>query len=73
MGIVGIILSLAAIKGFSIEMPLQAMVLGSILILPMPADGCLQYFGKISSTNPRRAITGFLFGVGATFMVEYWF
>ena len=35
-----------------------------ILILPMAADGTLQFFTSYLSTNPRRCITGILAGFG---------
>ena len=37
-----------------------------ILMLPMIADGLLQLITKYESKNIRRAITGFLFGIGLT-------
>lgn len=41
------------------------IILGSIcLMIPMAIDGVRQYKFRIESTNPRRVVTGFLFGIG---------
>lgn len=42
-------------------------ILIPLLMLPMILDGSLQYFFKKESTNIRRAITGFAFGIGYYF------
>ena len=36
----------------------------ALLLIPMVADGVVQRFTSYESTNPRRAVTGFLFGWG---------
>lgn len=33
-----------------------------VLLLPMVADGCIQLWTRYESTNPRRFVTGLLFG-----------
>lgn len=49
-----------------IIMPLLNTVnfFGIILMIPMMLDGYFQYFRKKESTNRRRFVTGFLFGIG---------
>ncbi len=41
------------------------------LCLPMIVDGVSQYIFKKESSNYRRAITGFLFGLGINFIAYY--
>lgn len=40
-----------------------------LLMVPMILDGILQYFFYKESTNLRRAISGFLFGIGYYFFI----
>lgn len=40
------------------------VVLGSLMMLPIVVDGCVQYFFEYESTNIRRVMTGAMFGVG---------
>lgn len=40
-----------------------------LLMIPMILDGSLQYFLKKESTNLKRAITGFVFGIGYYFLI----
>ena len=42
-----------------------------LLILPLVADGGLQYINVYRSTNLRRVITGFFAGVGLTYLYCY--
>ena len=64
----GVMLSLIAmviINNFvNISSGIFQIILGSLLMIPIIVDGGLQYLLKIESTNKRRGISGFLFGVG---------
>ncbi|MEK6299288.1 MAG: DUF2085 domain-containing protein [Acidobacteriota bacterium] len=42
-----------------------------LMIMPLAADGLLQYFGLARSTNPRRFVTGVLFGVAVGSLPRY--
>ena len=64
MVIVGIIVTLIAIQ------LKQTFIWGITLMFPMIIDGNLQYLKGIPSTNLRRAMTGFLFGVGVTIIIN---
>lgn len=44
-----------------------------LLVLPMIIDGVGQLFGKWSSTNSRRFITGTLAGIGLFFILFHYF
>lgn len=70
MVIVGIIITLISIKSERISIPQKSIIGGIVLMFPMIIDGSLQYLKRIPSTNLRRAITGFLFGVGITIIIN---
>lgn len=45
----------------------------AVIMLPMIADGLIQESTKYESTNPRRLITGILFGFGiAMIILMFW-
>ena len=50
---------------------LYTILVSVILFLPLLIDGLLQYFFGIESNNIRRAITGFLGGIGSVFLSVY--
>ena len=66
MVIVGIIVTLIAIQLKQTFILQKNIIWGITLMFPMIIDGNLQYLKGIPSTNLRRAMTGFLFGVGVT-------
>lgn len=72
MVILGVIFSISIVEKLNITIPSWGMVCGGVLLFPMLVDGVLQYFINIQSTNFRRAVTGFLFGVGITSIAAYW-
>lgn len=41
----------------------------ALLLLPMLADGAVQLKTRYESTNPRRVVTGALFGYGVTTLI----
>ncbi len=50
--------------GLFIKPPFFQIWLALLLVLPMLLDGGRQYFLGRESTNPRRILTGIMFGVG---------
>jgi len=44
-----------------------------ILVVPLIIDGSLQYINILQSNNIRRVMTGFLAGVGLTYIYHYAF
>lgn len=70
MVIFGVIIALIIIKLEEILILKKSIILGIGLMIPMIIDGSLQYLNRISSNNLRRAVTGFLFGVGVTIIVN---
>lgn len=44
-----------------------------VLLLPMVADGFIQLLTKYESTNPRRLVTGLLFGYAFAILVVWFF
>ena len=49
---------------------LSSIFLGIIFIVPMFIDGYIQYFTSESSNNFRRIITGILFGLGVSIVLN---
>ncbi len=70
MVIVGIIVTLIAIQLKQTFILQKNIIWGITLMFPMIIDGNLQYLKGIPSTNLRRAMTGFLFGVGVTIIIN---
>lgn len=48
-----------------------AMLIGMLLLIPCAADGILQYYFHIESTNVRRIMTGLLAGTGLTIIAVH--
>ena len=71
MAIVGMIFSRIVLTRLIHDYTDVHFVLGILLVFPMAIDGILQYRYMVMSTNPRRAITGLLFGIGAFLLVRY--
>lgn len=57
---------IAAVTAWLWEPPVWAMLL---LAVPMVADGFIQLLTKYESTNPRRFVTGILFGYSLVMMI----
>ncbi len=71
MATLGIILALIFMIDLYSLLTKKFYIESTLLCLPMIVDGFLQYFFGINSTNLRRAITGFLFGIGAALQIAY--
>ena len=59
--LIGGVVSLLIFNIFNIYLGYQ---ISFILVIPMIIDGGLQYLNYMPSTNNRRFVTGFLFGIG---------
>lgn len=42
-----------------------------VLMIPMIIDGGIQALLRIESTNPRRSITGYIFGIAMAFFIKW--
>ncbi len=49
------------------DKPLISLKIYFLLALPLLIDGFTQFFGLRASTNPMRAVTGFLFGISSAY------
>ncbi|WP_347529071.1 DUF2085 domain-containing protein [Mucilaginibacter sp. CAU 1740] len=49
---------------FNFELIYLNSFIALLLVLPTVADGCLQAWYQLPSTNPRRLVTGIIAGVG---------
>ena len=68
MGIlIGGVASLLIFNIFNIYLSYHISI---ILVIPMILDGGLQYVDYTPSTNNRRFVTGFLFGVGTIVVIR---
>lgn len=47
------------------------MLTGMLMLIPCAADGTLQYYFYLESTNARRIMTGLLAGIGLTIIAVY--
>ncbi len=47
------------------------ILIGMLLLIPCAADGTLQYYFYIESSNTRRIMTGLLAGMGLTIIAFY--
>lgn len=62
MVIVGMILSVLSLKG-KLYFDYGCLIIAILLMIPMLIDGFRQRYSKYVSTNFKRAVTGFLFGI----------
>lgn len=47
--------------------------LAGVMLVPMVADGFIQALTRYESRNPRRFITGVLFGIGLSVLVAMYY
>lgn len=59
--------SLINVKGYNEE---WFLILNVFFLLPLIIDGLVQKYHSIESTNRRRIVTGFLFGLGMVFLIQ---
>lgn len=61
---------MGAIRFFmKISFGVSQLLIGIFTVLPMVVDGIMQYYFMRKSSNKRRFITGFLFGIGFALML----